>query len=233
MSNFQEQFHDQLQVSLKGVFLFELKSFVGRTFFNSKPKLRDNQPNFLNLGCNSTIIDGWTNADFYDLRTILSLKSTDSIFRPNWFIDLRYPLNCDDNVWDGVFTEHTLEHLYPKQALKLIGEIFRTMKPGASLRISVPDLNKYVNFYKGEEVDKEFNLRWATGCEAIRSLTQDYYHSSLWNNELLSRCLEDSGFINVQEVSYMVGFNKELLIDREIRKWESLYIEAQKPLGLK
>lgn len=226
-------FHDQYQVSLKGVFLFEIKSFVGRTLFNSKPKLRNNQPNFLNLGCNSTIIDGWTNADFYDLRTLLSFKSSDSFSQPNWFLDLRHSLNCDDNVWDGVFTEHTLEHLYPNQALKLIGEIFRTMKPGAWLRITVPDLNKYVNFYTGGNVDKDFKLRWQTGCEAIRSLTQDYYHCSVWNSELLSCCLKDSGFINVQEVSYMVGSNKKLLIDREIRKWESLYIESQKPLEIK
>jgi predicted SAM-dependent methyltransferase len=193
-------FHDQFQVSLKGVFLFEMKSFIGRTFFNSKPQLRDDQPNFLNLGCSSTIIDNWTNADFYDLRSLLSLKSGKSFSQPNWFVDLRYPLNCDNDVWDGIFTEHTLEHLYPTQALKLIDELFRTMKSGAWLRITVPDLNKYVNFYKGEEVDKEFNFRWKTGCEAMRSLTQDYYHSSLWNSELLSRCLEDSRFINVLNI---------------------------------
>jgi hypothetical protein len=223
------EFSDQLQISLQGVFLFEIQSLIGRSLFNSKPNLTANDKNFLNLGCSSTVVNGWVNADFYNLRKLLLLKSEQNLLRPNWFLDLRFPLNCDDNVWDGVFTEHTLEHLYPTQAFNLIKEIFRTMKHGAWLRVTVPDLNKYVRFYKAEEVDNEFSLRWKTGCEAVRSLTQDYYHHSLWDSELLSLSLEKAGFINIQEVSYMVGSDKKLLIDRDIRKWETLYMEAQKP----
>jgi len=223
------EFSGQLQISLQGVFLFEIQSLIGRSLFNSKPNLTANDKNFLNLGCSSTVVNGWVNADFYNLRKLLLLKSEQNLLRPNWFLDLRFPLNCDDNVWDGVFTEHTLEHLYPTQAFNLIKEIFRTMKHGAWLRVTVPDLNKYVRFYKAEEVDNEFSLRWKTGCEAVRSLTQDYYHHSLWDSELLSLSLEKAGFINIQEVSYMVGSDKKLLIDRDIRKWETLYMEAQKP----
>lgn len=99
-------------------------------------------------------------------------------------VDLRYPLNCDDNVWDGVFTEHTLEHLYPDQAYFLLRELHRTMKPGSYIRITVPDLSKYIDFYNGKPVDERF-YRWETGCEGIRSLTQNYLHVSLWDFNLI------------------------------------------------
>ena len=223
------KFSDQFQVTLQSVFLFEIQSLIGRSFFNSKPNLSSDDNNFLNLGCSSTIINDWVNADFYNLRKLILRNFNQKSLQPNWFLDLRFPLNCDDNVWDGVFTEHALEHLYPTQAFNLIKEIFRTMKPGAWLRVTVPDLNKYVKFYNAEEVDNEFGRRWSTGCEAIRSLTQDYYHHSVWDSEFLSLSLKKAGFVNIQEVSYMIGSDKTLLIDRDVRKWETLYMEAQKP----
>ncbi|PLZ90674.1 hypothetical protein CEN44_10295 [Fischerella muscicola CCMEE 5323] len=149
---------------------------------------------------------------------------------PDWMLDLRFPLNCDDNVWDGVFSEHTLEHLYPDQVLQLLKELYRTIKPGAWLRISVPDLKKYVKYYCGEEVHELFN-RWQTGCEAIRTLTQDYGHLSVWDNTLLAKFFKEAGFINIQEVSFMQGTDKLLLMDQQDRAWESLYMEAQKPIN--
>jgi len=145
-------------------------------------------------------------------------------------LDLRFPLNCDDNVWDGVFSEHTLEHLYPDQVLQLLKELYRTIKPGAWLRISVPDLKKYVKYYCGEGVHELFN-RWQTGCEAIRTLTQDYGHLSVWDSTLLAKFLKEAGFVNIQEVSFMQGTDKLLLMDQQDRAWESLYMEAQKPIN--
>ena len=65
-------------------------------------------------------------------------------------LDLRYPLNCPDSVWDGVFTEHTIEHLYPNQVYHLLMELYRTMKDGTVIRITVSDLKKYIEFYTND-----------------------------------------------------------------------------------
>lgn len=223
-------YSDQCQVTLKMILFLETKSLIGRLLFNKKPTLKKpNELNFLNLGCSSTIVEGWTNADFYSLHTLLYPWTKKDLLKPNWFLDLRYPLNCDDSVWDGIFTEHTLEHLYPSYAIQLLHELFRTLKHGGWLRVTVPDLKKYVDFYNHKTVDKEFKARWETGCEAIRSLTQDYFHHSLWDEHFLCEVLKECGFINIKTVSYREGTDKRLLIDREIRKWETLYIEAQKP----
>jgi predicted SAM-dependent methyltransferase len=207
------------QVTLSGLLNFEIRSLFGRLFLNSKPKLQNHSnKHFLHLGCGNLKLDDWINADFFTFR---------GNNKPDWMLDLRFPLNCDDNVWDGVFTEHTLEHLYPDQAQKLLQELYRTMKPGAWIRLTVPDLKKYVAYYTGDKVNEHFNLR-GTGCEAIRSLTQNYFHISLYDNLLLENCLKKSGFVNIREVNFMEGVDISLLKDKEERAWETLYMEAQK-----
>ena len=210
------------QLSLRGLLKFELISLYGRLLLNKGPTLI-NDKNLLNLGCGRNKFEGWVNADFYfGIKFWKKYKN-----RPDWTLDLRYPLNCNANVWDGVFSEHTLEHLYPNQALSLLKELYRTMRKGAWLRISTPDLAKYVDFYCDKKVNEAFK-RWPTGCEAIRSLTQNWIHLSVWDSRLLSRFLREAGFMNVQEVRFREGTDYKLLKDSEDRRWESLYIEAQK-----
>ena len=70
--------------------------------------------------------------------------------------------------------------------------------------------------------------RWPTGCEAIRSLTQNWIHLSVWDSKLLSRFLQEAGFMNVQEVRFREGTDSKLLKDSEDRRWESLYMELKK-----
>ena len=61
-------------------------------------------------------------------------------------MDATKPWKCPDNYWDGIFTEHVLEHLSYKDAIFAIGECYRPLKPGAWLRISVPDIDKFIRF---------------------------------------------------------------------------------------
>jgi len=202
---------------------FELISLYGRLFLNKKPKLSKGA-NLLHLGCGETMIKDWVNAGFYRIQKFW--KKTVGV-QADWMLDLRYPLNCDDNVWDGIFCEHTLEHLYPIYALKLLKELHRTMKPKTWLRINVPDLKKYIDYYNGNVPHENF-LRWKTGCEAVRSLTQNWWHLSVWDVTLLSQFLKKAGLINIREVEYRGGTDARLLKDSADRHWESLYIEAQK-----
>jgi predicted SAM-dependent methyltransferase len=205
--------------TLKGFLSFEVRSFLGRMFFDQKPRLKLEGKNLLNLGCGPTRFKDFINADFFVFRNSA---------KPDWMVDLRYPLNCDDDVWDGVFTEHTLEHLYPDQAYSLLRELHRTMKPSAWIRITVPDLSKYIDFYNGKPVDQKFH-QWETGCEGIRSLTQNHFHLSLWDFKLLKSYLSAIGFVNIQKFEFAQGTTSLLLRESEDRAWETLYVEAQKP----
>jgi predicted SAM-dependent methyltransferase len=201
-----------------------MNSFYGRMFLNKKPVLTAKE-NFLHLGCGSYKIPGWINADFYHGMKFWKKYPN----KPDWMLDLRYPLKCDDCVWDGVFSEHTLEHLYPLHALNLLKELLRTIKKSCWLRIAVPDLRKYVEYYYGNKNNPVFKDRWPTGCEAIRSLTQSNSHLSVWDSNLLGRFLQEAGFVNINVVAFKKGTDTRLLEEHEERMWETLYIEAQKP----
>ena len=223
--HFLEKYNTKYQENLIGSFKFELKSLYGRVFLVKKPRIKDKEKNYLQLGCGLSKLNGWVNADFF-VANFKFWKKLDN--KPDWMLDLRFPLNCDNDIWDGVFTEHTLEHLYPNQTLALLKELNRTMKKNAWLRVTVPDVEKYVRYYQEKEGHQEF-YRWQTGCEAIHSLTQNYGHKSVWDSELLGHFLQEAGFINIKKVSFKEGTDKALLQDREERKWETLYIECQKP----
>lgn len=215
---------------LKDILIFEIKSWYGRNFMSKTLKVNLEVQNFLHLGCSRNILREkdieWINADFFVIAKPWNYNKI-KIF-PDWMIDLRFPLDCHDEIFDGVFTEHTLEHLDPHDALNLLKEVWRTMKPDSWLRLTVPDLSKYVSYYCKQQTSPIFSKQWGTGAEALRALTQSYGHMSLWDNELIFLYLQEVGFVNIHEVSFMQGTDKRLLKDKEERQWETLYIEAQK-----
>jgi predicted SAM-dependent methyltransferase len=210
------------ELSVKRAFFFGIISFLYRHFFNRKPKPSKTGKNYLNLGCGLLRYENFINADFYFRFSWLKKP-----YFPDWLLDLRYPLKCYDNFWDGVFTQHAFEHLYPAEVKVLLKELFRTMKNGAYIRISVPDLEKYVDYYNGNLPDKKFK-QWQTGAEAIRSLTQNYEHISCWDTELLSRLLKEIGFKNIKKMNFNESSDTMLAKDSEDHRFESLYLEAQK-----
>ncbi len=212
------------QIGLRKIIKFNLISLYGRTFLNKKPKLLVNNLNLLHLGSGKNKLAGWINADFYKCPKFRKKYPN----KPDWMLDLRRPLNCNSNYWDGIFTEHTLEHLLPLHVLNLLKEILRTLKSKCWLRISVPDLKKYTDYCYGKKSHRNFK-QWPTGAEAIRSLAQYWGHLSVWDAELLENFLHKAGFINIRKVNFREGTDKKIIKDDEERKWESLYMEAQKP----
>ena len=216
----------EYKVNLKGIFLFELKSWLGRKFITSKPKLNDNE-NYLNLGCGGNYVDGYINADFF-YRFKFWKKD---ILKREWQLDLRYPLVCEDEVFEGIFTEHTLEHLYPSQVKLLLSELYRVLKKGSYIRITVPDIEKYVLFYNKSKVqhnEEEFKKRYDTGCSGIRNITQNYFHFSTWDFEELDKYLKEVGFIDIEKKEVAQTVDKKLNLDLKDRSWETLYVEAKK-----
>ncbi len=212
--------------NLKGLAFFEFLSLFGRLFINNKPKLNKNE-NYLNLGCGLNYVDGFVNADFF-----YSFKFWKKYSRNlEWQLDMRYKLNCKDEVFDGIYTEHTLEHFYPDDAKKLLSELYRCLKKDSFIRITVPDIEKYIKYYNkdfdGYDVDS-FSKRYKTGCSGIRNISQNYFHFSLWDFEELKIYLEDVGFKDVRKQDFGITQDDRLNLDWKDRAWETLYVEAKK-----
>jgi SAM-dependent methyltransferase len=196
------------------LFRFELTSFIGRLF--TPRRRRDPQPR-LHVGSGANVFEGFENLDFYALPRFWTMT---------WLgQDLRFPLPYADASFEGAFTEHTLEHLYPGQAIVLMKEMRRVLRSGAVLRVVVPDLGAYVRFYNGEKPDPAFD-KFGSGCEAIWSLTQNWGHLSCWDAAMLQQQLLAAGFKEARLCAYGQGSRPELLRDQAERRWESLYVEA-------
>ena len=134
------------QTTLKGSLIFELKSWLGRTFVRAPTPTKA----YIQIGSGTNNLDNFENIDFYSFRTHKVPRSTVGH-------DLRYALPYPDQTFQGAYSEHTLEHLYPNHALQLLREIYRVFKPGAVFRCAVPDLQKYIDYYVGKKVDKTFD----------------------------------------------------------------------------
>jgi predicted SAM-dependent methyltransferase len=199
------------QTSPKGLLLFELRSWIGRTFTKARPAKNP----YLHIGCGVNVQQGFENLDVHFYRGARGVIGH----------DLRYPLPFPDGTFNGAYSEHALEHLYPDQAIRLLREIRRVLKPGAVFRCGVPDLEKYVNYYVGKPVDGEF-AKFRSGCEAIWSLTQNWGHLSVWDAAMLTGTLREVGFASAQQATYREGHNPDLLLDQSERRWETLYVEA-------
>ncbi len=213
--------NSKYKITLKGVFIFELKSFLGRVFNNKQPKL-DEKSNYLHLGCGTTHLENYINADFFGCFKFWKRYRQ----CPDWMLDFRYPMNCPSNVWNGVFTEHALEHLYPDQVLKILLELNRTMKEGALIRIVVPDLQQCIDHYQKTNSDMK-----GDSASIVWDLTQNWMHLSVWNYELMSVFLQEAGFCNIKKVSYGMGRDENVIKDSWNRKTGSLYVEAEKSIG--
>jgi predicted SAM-dependent methyltransferase len=191
---------------------------IARHVMRREPPLMECDPaRLLNLGCGERPIQGWVNADL----PRLSFQD-----QPNWMLDATRPWRCPSDTFGGVFTEHTLEHVTYEGADHILRECYRTMKVGAWIRIVTPDIRKYVALYAGHR-DGTFS-QFSSPAHAISSTTQNHGHRSVWDAPLFIDRLSKIGFRNAREVAFGDGTDPRLIQDSRDRRWESLYVEAQK-----
>jgi predicted SAM-dependent methyltransferase len=163
----------------------------------------------------------WVNVDGYRDRNV------------HFSIDLRRRLPFRDNSFDGVFSEHVLEHFTQEEGFALLREVLRVLRPCGVFRIVVPDgefvLRTYLEAphelvsYRGEGDE--------TAMEMVNSFfRQRYEHQFMFDRETLKRLLSKAGFRDVTPSAFgRTESQLALAIDDEKYARESLYIEARKP----
>ena len=158
------------------------------------------------------------------------------------------PTKYADNTFDGIYSEHFIEHLYRYQGVNYLKECFRILKPGGVLRTVwppyefveklTPDEEQFVAAYHKFYVEghnfagkghKHRSLR--EQC-AIGLLYQNGQHLYVWPEEELKETLSMLGYKNVKSYEYMAsGVMEFKAIDTPgmIRKLHSAVVEATKP----
>ena len=193
---------------------FELLSFIKRLFSQKKIS---SKKKYIQLGCGfGDAKDNFINLDF-------NSDNKNNVI----FSDFRYPLRFENNSFFGAFSEHALEHLNSFDSIKFLSEVHRILVTDSVFIIVVPDLDIYVKYYN-KQISNMYLDKFKNGCEAIWNLTQNWGHLSVWNYEMIELQLKNIGFKKVYKKKFKEGINVDLLIDKEGRQHESLYVEAIK-----
>lgn len=159
-----------------------------------------------------------------------------------------------DNTYDGVYSEHFIEHLTKPDGVAFLMEMKRVLKPGGTIRTVWPP-REFVDKLLSDEpltADEEFfcaayhkfyvvqhhfcppgyeNEPIRVQC-AQGLLWQNGEHLYVWGKDELMQTLKDLGFILVRSHKYQdsrVADFKNIDTDGKIRMLHSAVLEAQKP----
>ena len=90
----------------------------------------------INLCCGGNYREGYLNVDFSDLRSDKESIKVDLNF------DVRKKLPWDDNSVSEIVFRESLEHFNRWDGLNILKEIYRVLKPGGKLDLTVPPAQK-------------------------------------------------------------------------------------------
>lgn len=152
-------------------------------------------------------------------------------------------LPIDDACVEWMYSEHFIEHLEPQQAIAWLTEARRILRSGGHIRISTPDLGKYIRAYADAadpffEIHRErlraIGMRQPAARPAwmINQIFYFWGHRWLYDLEELTYAAAAAGFPShlVMQVGFRQGRLQEVAdFDLDIRNDESLYVEITKP----
>lgn len=204
----------------------------------TNPHAAMSNPRLLHLGCGLIAPAEWLNVDGSlnaklakrpRLRRLLGRlrlipRSFTEIPWPEniQVVDLRKRLPFADGSFDAVFSSHLLEHIFRDEALRLLKEAHRVLKPGGRCRSLVPDLGAIVQEYLGDPNIKLFDvsdeiqndparkmchrLGMRGECQervnpimrVYRALKDFHSHKWMYDGPSLIKLMTEAGFVDCQ-----------------------------------
>lgn len=149
----------------------------------------------LEIGCNNQRLlgDDWKTLD------ILPGENVDIV------ADIEQPLPIKDNSYDLIYMSHILEHVTWYNTVTVLKELLRILKPGGTIEIFVPDIDKIISAYqKGIIPDEWYKYNeeknpflWFVGRLFTYGTHDTDFHRAVFNKKHLKECLEKAGFVDV------------------------------------
>jgi len=133
------------------------------------------------------------------------------------WLDITKGIPYADGTADAVYASHVLEHLYRADALRLLTEIHRILKPGGVVRLVMPDLRAMARAYlhdEGPDAAIRFNeqllMRDANRPSGwvgrLKIQWADHHsHKFMYDAPLLIRDLLDAGFSAAAEQDFLIS----------------------------
>lgn len=147
----------------------------------------------LHLGCGKRYLEGFVHIDLADYPHI-DYKSDIA----------KLPMIKDSNV-ELIYCCHAFEYYDRQQAVEVLKEWRRILKPNGILRLAVPDFEQWVKVYKQtgrlEDLLGALYGRWQIG-----NTDKIIYHKTTYDFNSLGNLLESCGFGNVRRYNYKDWF---------------------------
>lgn len=174
----------------------------------------------VNYGCGLSAAHGWTNFDASPVLRVSKIPILGVIakrktpFPPNVkFGDITKKLPVQNGRADRVYCSHVLEHLSYDDFHRALSETFRIMKPGATFRGVMPDLEIEIRRYIDRDEYDAAHLFMKDTCLGVKSRAQglkgrlmsslgNSAHLWLWDYKALEKALLDAGFKNVRRAAF-------------------------------
>ena len=190
----------------------------------------------LQIGCGGKALDGWLNTDLYSDDTVS-------------FLDARHRFPFDGESFDYVFCEHMIEHLEYREAVAMLIECFRILKPRGRIRVSTPNLGYLIELYnpnktelQRQEIRRIVDIHFADvgiykDVFVINNFFRNWGHKFIYDADILSESLVESGFSDITLQNVGESAHDEFcdieshgeVISEEINKLQTFVVEGLKP----
>jgi predicted SAM-dependent methyltransferase len=197
----------------------------------------------VNLGCGLAVAPGWINVDAslnalfagapkFVLRLLYRLSGANRYYSEQEygrllsehcfvFHDLARSLPFREKTVDVFYSSHFFEHLFKKDAERLLREMHGALKDGGLIRIAVPDLAHAVGLYE-EGKTKEMLENYFFVDDRSSYLAR---HKYMYDFDCLRALLAEAGYQNIRRCNYREGASPDL-VSLDNRPEETLYVEA-------
>tara|TARA_Y100000768_G_scaffold385075_1_gene370385 strand:+ start:3723 stop:4283 length:561 start_codon:yes stop_codon:yes gene_type:complete len=180
----------------------------------------------INLGCWHRNIPGFINVDLCDMPHIHYKSPIDDLSM------------FEDNYADLIYSSHSFEYFDRFQAVKVLKEWNRVLKPNGVLRIAVPDFDKLIMVYKASnDLSKILGPMYGRMEINTPNGKENLYHKTMYNFDSLSNILIENGFNNIKKYDWKKTIHKDFddhsqayypHMDKKNGILISLNVEAQK-----
>lgn len=136
----------------------------------------------LHLGCGDKKLEGWLNVDLHDSDHDCDIRK----------------LPFEDNSADEIMAIHVCEHFYITQILDILKEWYRVLKPGGTMALELPCLDKILfHFQQGSE--SRYTLWALYGAPSTHKDGEPALHKWCWSRKHFAALLKDAGFQEIRE----------------------------------
>ena len=177
----------------------------------------------LHLGCGVRFIPGFIHIDIINAPHIDYCASVEDLH------------HFEDNSVDLIYASHVLEHFGRTEVIHVLNEWYSKLKPGGTLRLSVPDFAAVVELYEQEGLGDGLSGLLGLVCGGQRD---EYdFHKIIFDEPYLSFLLNKAGFSNIQrwdwretEHAHIDDFSQAYIphMDKQNGRLMSLNLEALK-----